>query len=436
MKRRKHGPPSGPLAGKVVELVVERLGGRGDGIARLDAHQLFLPFTVPGDRVRARVAGRRGDGLAGSVIERLHDGPHRAPPLCRHFEACGGCAVQHLDEDLYVRWKTGLLEQALASQGLPADGLVPLARLPLGKRRRAGFAFRRLGRGLVLGFNARASANIVDLEACVVLDPAIVALLPALRTLLAELIEPGGTGEAILTLTENGLDLLLVAEAALDLFRREKLADFAQAHDLARLSWRRPEEKSASPVAERRPPRLTLGGVEVVPPPGAFLQASPEGERVIVAAVIAALGSARRVADLYAGLGTLTLPLAVAGARLKAVEGDAEALAALVQAIRRHPSLRIETERRDLARQPVEAAELDGFEAVVFDPPRAGALAQARELARSRLVKTAVAVSCNPATLARDAAILVRAGWRLEALTPIDPFPFSPHLEVVAGFRR
>lgn len=436
MRRRKREPSPGPLAGQVVELVVERLGGRGDGIARRDAHQFFLPFTVPGDQVRARIVGPRGDGLAGSVIERLHDGPHRVQPLCPHFETCGGCAVQHLDEDLYVRWKTGLLEQALASQGLPADGLLPLARPPLGKRRRAGFAFRRLGRGLVLGFNARASANIVDLEACVVLDPVIVALLPALRALLADLIEPGGAGEAIFTVTETGLDLLLVAEAALDLFRREKLAEFAQVHDLARLSWRRPDEKSASPVAERRPPRLTFGGVGIVPPPGAFLQASPEGERVIVAAVITAMGSTRRVADLYAGLGTLTLPLAAEGARVKAVEGDAEALGALAQAVRRHPALRIETERRDLARQPVEAAELDEFDAVVFDPPRAGALAQARELARSRLVKTVVAVSCNPATLARDAAILVRAGWRLETLTPIDPFPFSPHLEVVAGFRR
>ncbi len=419
-----------------IEVTVERLGGRGDGVARLEDGLVYLPFTVPGDLVRAKITARRGDGLVGAVIERLADGPNRARPVCPHFEVCGGCAVQHLDDELYVLWKTGIVEQALAAHGLAADRLRPLWRLPLGRRRRAQFAFRRLARGVVLGFNARASATIVDLAACAVLDPAITSLLPALRSLLAQVIEPSGSGEAHLTQTETGLDLVLTADCTLDLFRREALAAFAHAHDLARLSWRQGEATAPSPVAELRVPRLSFAGVGVATPPGAFLQASPEGERAIVDAVLDALGTPKRVADLFAGLGTLSLPIAVGGSQVTAVEADAAMLDALARAARAHPALRIACERRDLLRRPLGAEELDSFEAVVFDPPRAGALAQAVELARSVGPTAVVAVSCHPATLARDAAVLVKGGWRLEALTPIDQFPFSPHLELVAGFRR
>jgi 23S rRNA (uracil1939-C5)-methyltransferase len=376
---------------------------------------------VPGDRVRVALEDARGDGLAGRVVELLAPGAARTSPVCRHFGACGGCAFQHVAPEAYARAKRALVVEALARAGLGDAPVAPLRPLPPGTRRRARFAVRR-GR---VGFQARASHDLVALEECAVLAPPIVALLPQLRRLR------GNTGYAV-TLAEAGLDLVVERAAAPDLAALEALAAFAETADLARLSWRAQGE--VLPVAQRRPVRVVIADVAVDLPPDAFLQATPEAEAALAALVLDGIGAATRVADLFAGIGTFTFALA-GRARVHAVEAAPAALAALAGAARRAGLAQVMAEARDLENRPLEPAELGGFDAVVFDPPRAGAKAQARALARSAVPRV-IAVACNPATFARDAAALVAGGYRLERVAPVDQFVWSPHVELVARFAR
>lgn len=432
--RRPARRPRAETAARVVEVDIDSLGARGDGIARLDGEALFVPFTVPGERVVARVEGRRGDGLAAALVEVIRPGPGRVPPPCPHFGRCGGCAVQHLESDGYARWKRDLLLAPLARHGLGATAVAPLLRIAPGSRRRAQFAFQRHRDATLLGFNARASHAVVDLDGCLLLDPAVAALLPALRRILSATIAGGQGGDVTVTRLETGLDVLVEAEARLDLFERERLAAFAEAQDLARLSWRRPGGGGPEPIAHRRPALVRFAGIGVEPPPGSFLQPSIEGEAAIARLVLEGMGPAGPVADLYCGVGSFTLPLAAAGHAVLAVEGEATAVRAL-QAAANAAGLRVSSETRDLARRPLLAGELRKFRAVLFDPPRAGAQAQAEHLAAAGPPRL-VAVSCNPATLARDLEILVRGGYGIDGLTPIDQFPHSAHLEAVAVLSR
>ena len=416
---------------RAVEVAIDALGGLGDGIGHLPEGAVYVPYTVPGDRVLARIDGRRGDGLTGRLIEVLESGPARVSPVCRHFADCGGCALQHQDRPAHAEWKRDLLVRALSREGL-GDAVAPLIAIAAGTRRRAAFAYVRRGRDTVLGFNAHLSHRVVEVVECPILLPALVGLLPRLRPVLAAVTAPGGSGDVVVTATEGGLDVLVEGEAALDLSGRESLAAFAAEADLARLSWRLPG-REVEPLLRRRSPVVTMGGVAVEPPPGAFLQPSAEGERAIAALVLGAVAGASRVADLFAGCGSFTFPLAGAAA-VHAVEGEAAALAALRAAADRD-GLRVTAEWRDLTRRPLAGADLKRFDAVVFDPPRAGAAAQAQALAEAG-PPVVVGVSCNPATLARDAATLTGGGYRLETVTPVDQFPWSPHLEAVAVFRR
>ncbi|HTH17942.1 MAG TPA: class I SAM-dependent RNA methyltransferase [Magnetospirillum sp.] len=427
-------PKSAPPP-RTVEVEVEEIGARGDGVARLGGEMVFVPFTVPGDKVVARVEGRRGDGLAAALVEVLVPGEGRAEPACPHFSRCGGCSLQHVDDALYGEWKRGLLATQLARAGLgdvPVDALV---RVPPGGRRRAAFAFSRRKGQTLLGFNARASHAVVDVERCLLLEPALMALLPPLRAMLADIVADGEDGDVVVAMTETGADVLVEADARLDLFDRERLAAFADAQDLARLSWRRPGAGFVDPIARRRPAVVRFGGVAVEPAPGGFLQPTKGGELAIADAVLAAVGTAQVVADLYSGCGSFTLPLAGGGRAVHAVEGEEAPIRALEAAVNNVQNLRVTTEVRDLARRPLLAHELKKFQAVVFDPPRAGASAQAEQLAEGGPA-VVVAVSCNPATLARDLKILRDGGYVIEGVTPIDQFPFSAHLEAVAVCRR
>lgn len=420
-------------AARTVELTIEQLGARGDGLARLGGESVFVPFTVVGDRVLARIEGRRGDGLAATLIEVVEPGAGREVPPCGHFGRCGGCAVQHLDDDTYDEWKAALLTTQLDRAGLGAVPVAPLVRVPPASRRRAAFAFQRRKGMALVGFNGRASHAVIDIERCPLLEPALAALLPALRTMLAEVVAEGEEGDCVVTLTEGGLDLLVEADARLDLFDRERLAAFAEAADLARLTWRRPGAGFAEPIARRRPAVVRFAGIAVEPPPGAFLQPTRGGELAIAERVLHAVGGAAPLLDLYAGCGSFTVPLALRG-RVHAVEGEQAPLLALDAAAHRE-GLAITTEVRDLARRPLLAHELKPFKVVVFDPPRAGAAAQCAALAAAG-PPLVVAVSCNPATLARDLRTLVEGGYTIEAVTPIDQFPWSPHLEAVAVLKR
>lgn len=425
----RNAPPT-----RTLEVEIEEIGARGDGVAHVDDQMLFVPFTVPGDRVVARVEGRRGEGLAASLVEILAPGSARAEPPCPHFSRCGGCSLQHVDDGLYAEWKRALVTTPLARVGLAPILVTPLVRIAPGSRRRAVLAFSRRKGSVTLGFNARASHTVVDIDRCLLLEPALVGLLPALRRMLCDLVADGEDGDVVVTHGDNGLDILVEADARLDLFDRERLAAFADAQDLARLSWRRPGGAFVDPIARRRPAVVRFGTIAVEPVPGGFLQPTKAGEQAIAQAVQTAIGPAEVIADLYSGCGSFTFPLAIQGKAVHAVEGEEGPIRALEAAAHAN-GLKVTVEARDLARRPLLASELKRFEAVVFDPPRAGADAQAEQLATAG-PPLVVAVSCNPATLARDLRILTGGGYRVESVTPIDQFPFAAHLEAVAVCRR
>ena len=413
-----------------VELTIESVGVRGDGVAHHDGKLVYVPFAAPGDRVRVRLSSDKGE-RRGDIVEVLAAG-ERAKPVCAHFGACGGCALQHLSDEAYAATKLGWLRGALAQHGFADIEIAPLRRLTPGTRRRARLALARNGE-TVAGFHGRMSHAIVDMRECHVLHPALFSLVAPLRRLTAEILPRRGTASAALTLGDAGVDVLLELPKAPDLQGLEALARFAAEHDLARLSWQ--AGKVSAPVAQRRPVRAVFVGVAVDLPPDAFLQASAEADAVLGALVLDAVGTPHRIADLYAGVGTFSFQLA-ARAPVHAVEGDAEAAKACGQAAARAGLAgRVTVERRDLTQRPLSGEELVRFDAVVFDPPRIGAMVQSRALADSSVPRV-VAVSCNPATFARDARILVDGGYTLAHVAPVDSFVWSPHLELVARFER
>ncbi|MBF0562712.1 MAG: class I SAM-dependent RNA methyltransferase [Alphaproteobacteria bacterium] len=430
--KNRGGPGEAPPPPPFYELTIDSVGAQGDGVATFKGGPVYIPYTLPGERIRASLAGQRG-----RLITVIDPSPDRVSPPCPHFGTCGGCAVQHMDATLHGQWKQDLLKAALGRRGIDAAVVAPVEAIPPGQRRRATFAYRHRADGVILGFNARQSDRIIDIAACLLLLPPLTELLSPLRTLLKAVTRPGETGEVTLSATFTGVDLVVTAPGPLDLDRRERLAAFAGVHDLARVSWCGTTARgTAEPVAERRRPQACFAGVMVDLPPGCFLQPSAQGEAAIIARILAAVGERSPVADLYAGVGSFTFSLAQHG-RVHAVEGAKEATLALRTAAQRAGLDRITALSRDLAAQPLEAAELRQFAAVVFDPPRAGAMAQARALAEGKdgppLV---VAVSCDPATLARDLRLLMNGGYRLKSVTPIDQFPWSPHLEAVAVLVR
>ncbi len=425
-----------PKPGETVELTVEAIGGRGDGIAHHGDVRVFVPGTVPGDRLRVRITGVSGEGCTAETVERLADGPGRADPPCRHFGDCGGCAVQHFDDALYAGWKREAVVAALARRGLGETPVAPLLRTPPGGRRRVALMAFRSDSGLRLGFNARASRHVVDVAECPVMVPALTAFLPALRDLLGEMLNRRERAMVAVTATDSGLDVIVALAREPDLAGHERLAAFADEMDLARLSWRDMKPGPPEPVAHRRPVQASFAGVAVDLPPGSFLQPSAAGEAALVAEVVAAIGDGPdRIVDLYAGCGAFAFALA-GNATVHAVEGDG-AMAATVAAAAARAGMagRVTAEARDLERRPLLAGDLTAYDAAVFDPPRAGARAQVAELAGSALA-TVVAVSCNPATFARDARTLVDGGYRLENVVPVDQFVWSHHVELVAVFRR
>ncbi len=430
---------SRPAGGRQIEVTIEGLGRQGDGYADLEGRPLFVAQTLVGDRVRVRVAGRRGDGHWGEALELIAPGPGRREAPCPHFGPCGGCTLQHLEDGLYAEWKRGQVLQALARRGLAEIDVEDLVRIPAGTRRRAVLGARRQDRQdakgtLQVGFHARQSHRVVELEQCLVLTPGLVDLVGPLRRALDPLIGPEERWTLSATETESGIDLLLQTRREAALADREALAAFAERADLARVSWRQ-EGAEAEPLVQRRAPVVTFGRVPVTPPPGGFLQPSLEGESALAALVLDSLPEAiGRIADLYCGCGTFTFRLAER-ARVLAVEGDAAALGALEAARQAGVTDRVDARRRDLARQPLLPEELEDFDAVLFDPPRTGAREQAAELARSAM-PLLVAVSCNPATFARDARTLVDGGYRLTSVTPLDQFLWSGHVELVGRFER
>lgn len=411
-----------------IEIVISSLGHLGDGIAETPEGPLFVPYALPGERLRVRPLD---EGRA-SIVEILSPASGRVTPACRHFGRCGGCALQHMEAGAYARWKHAQVVAALAARGIDAPVDAPVPASPHG-RRRTSLAATRTKKGVTLGYYERASHTIVQVGECPLVVPAIEHALERLAALAAPGLSRKGRASIHVTASETGLDVAVTGgKETLDGALRAELANRAAALDLARLSW------EGEIVAERRAPVVTLSGLRVAPPPGAFLQATAEGEAALVRLVREGVGAASRVADLFAGCGTFTAALA-GQACVHAVESERAQLASLDRAIRAQgPALGLKPvtlEMRDLFRRPLLASELAKFDAVVFDPPRAGAKAQAGELAKSR-VPLVLAVSCNPATFARDARTLIDGGYTLVRVSPVDQFLWSPHIELAGLFRK
>ncbi|MHC0052063.1 class I SAM-dependent RNA methyltransferase [Actibacterium sp. D379-3] len=403
-----------------MNVTIRRLGHLGDGVAD---GPVFVPLTLPGEEVEGDLTG---DRIAQPRI--VTPSPDRVRPPCSHYKSCGGCALQHASDSFVAGWKVDVVRQALAAQGLSAP-MRPILTSPPQSRRRAVLAGRRTKKGVIVGFHARASDTLVQIPDCTLLHPDLMACLPALEALVP--LAASRKGEVSFTLTRSGAgpDLAVGNAKPLDAPLWATLGTVAQQFDLARLSW------NGELIVERNAPVQRFGKAAVVPPPGAFLQATAEGQAALTQAVQAAMGGARQVADLFAGCGTFALPLAER-AGVHAVEGEADMLAALDQGWRRAPGLhRVTTEVRDLFRRPLMPDELKRFDAVVIDPPRAGAEAQVAQIAVSG-VPVVAAVSCNPVTFARDAAVLVGGGFTLDWVQVVDQFRWSPHVELAARFSR
>ncbi len=414
------------MDGQLETVTIDTIGHKGDGVAETPTGPVFVPLSLPGETVEIERAGERG-----RIVTMHAPSPHRVAAPCPHFGVCGGCSLQHMETSAYLAFKRETVVNALEARGIVAD-VAPVTPVSPGTRRRAVVAVQRQagadGAALTVGFRQRLSHTVADAAHCLVVTPAIRDALPKFAR-LADFLSFEKKG-AIFTVidSETGLDVS-VADAKLPPSRRRDVVAAAIALGFARLSI------EGESIVEARAPILTFGGVPVALPPAAFVQAVASAEAAIRDEIIAAVAGAKRIADLFAGSGTFSLPMA-RHAQVHAVEFDGPAIEALDKARRFASGLKaVSVEARDLNRRPLMAREINGFDAVVFDPPRDGAAPQAKEIAKSK-VPTVVAVSCNPATLARDGRYLLDAGYRLERVKPVDQFLWSHHVEAVAVFRR
>jgi 23S rRNA (uracil1939-C5)-methyltransferase len=409
-----------------IKVTISHIGAKGDGVADVDGVPLYVPLSAAGDELDVNI-----DGQSARIKRIITPGPERVAPACIHYGPCGGCALQHISPGAYALWKRGLVIEALGHRGFTDAAVGDLIISPPLSRRRARFHVLSKGKGGVhIGFHERSSNRIVDLQDCKILTPEIHEFLPKLRGVLRGILPEGHKASVQVSETESGLDVWVETLRRLDMRLRMTIADFVAEADLARMAWGPDKEI----VAERRAPHVRFGGIPVVLPPGAFLQPTLMGEQTLVELALKALKGAKRVADLFAGCGTFTLALARC-AHVHAVEGEGEMTAALKRAVDMTSQNMVTVEKRDLFRRPLQVAELNAYDGVLFDPPRVGASAQAEELAKSK-VKVIVAVSCNPATFARDARALVNGGYVMEHVTPVDQFLWTAHVELVAVFRK
>lgn len=406
-------------------LRIDRLGAQGDGVAVCDGVPVFVPFSLPSETVDALVEGERG-----RVIGVVKPSAQRVEPVCDHFGRCGGCALQHYKAEAYRDWKRGLVQSALSMRGIATD-VEPLVSVGLGSRRRAVLTARREGAVVRIGFHEAGSQALIDVQVCPVMASEIVNVLPGLRELVQPLVSSQTQARIHVLRADNGLDVdVSGVNAKLSSKTRAGLAEAAAALRLVRLSLDR------DPLYQSGVPVVAAGLAQIVPPPGGFVQASALAEAAIAERAVAAFGKrARQAADLFCGVGAFSFALA-AKAKVLAIDNERPAIAALEEARRRAQGVRaIETRLRDLFQEPLSRKELDRFDLVLFDPPRAGAKDQASMLAKSK-VPVVVAVSCNPATLARDLRMMIDGGYRLESVTPIDQFLFTHHVEAVAVLKR
>jgi 23S rRNA (uracil1939-C5)-methyltransferase len=403
--------------------VVERLGHLGDGIARGPEGPIFVAQALPGEVVAGEIVA---DRLADPVI--ITPSPNRVRPPCPHYRTCGGCIVQHASDEFVADWKAEIIRTALAAQGIQA-ALRKTHTSPARSRRRAVVAGRRTKKAATVGFHTRARDTVVEIADCQLLRPELINTLPTLRKMTELGASRKGEISFALTLSDAGVEIAASGGKEPDPALFEALGRLAHDADLPRLAW------NDVPIASRRPCLQSFGTVQVTPPAGAFLQATKEGEATLVALVREALGNAAQIADLFSGCGTFALPLADT-ASVHAVEGVSALIGALDAGWRGANGLKpVTSEVRDLFRRPLLSDELNRFDAIVLDPPRAGAQAQVEQLAASRVPLIAY-VSCNPISFARDARALLGAGYAIDWIDVVDQFRWSSHVELVARFHR
>lgn len=403
-------------------LIIDRVGHQGDGIATSGGEQVYIPYTLPGETV---IIGRRGD--RGSLRENVSPSPERIAPICQYFGVCGGCALQHWQAESYRGWKRDLVVAALMHEGIEAP-VGDLSDAHGEGRRRAVLHARRTREGVTVGFMAHRSHTLVAIDRCPVLAPALARAFAIGERIALQLVTKDKPLDLQFTATEGGLDVDVRGSGPLNAAVRSSLAKIAAEERLARLT------RHGETVAQLAEPLLRIGAARVMLPPGAFLQATVAGENALAAIVGEAAKGASKIADLFCGVGTFALRLA-AGARVLAVDSDEAAVNALARAAKAPGLKPVETATRDLFRRPLATAEFKGFDAVMLDPPRQGAEAQVRALARSA-VQRLIYVSCNPTSFSRDARILCDGGYRLTGVTPVDQFRYSPHVELVGIFNQ
>jgi 23S rRNA (uracil1939-C5)-methyltransferase len=410
----------------VERLLIERLGQHGDGIAGSQSGPIYVPGALPGEIVEVDAVPGHPDRRR--LVNVQQSSALRIEPICRHFGVCGGCAVQHLTEDSYRSWKRDLVVTALSQAGIDAP-VAPLADAHGDGRRRVVFHARRGTHGVLqVGFSAARAHHIVPIDRCPILASSLAGALNAAWA-VAELLDCARKPLDIqFTATDQGLDVDIRGSGPLTAPTMAALADVAQRFNFARLT------RHGELIAQMRTPSLRMGAATVPLPPGAFLQATAQGEAVLSRLVVDFCTGANQIADLFAGVGTFALRLA-AQARVVAFDADESAIHALQRAATTAGLKPLQAERRDLFKAPLSAAELKRFDAVVFDPPRQGAQAQSREIAAGS-VPTVVAISCSPGTFARDMRHLLNGGYQLVSVIPVDQFRYSAHVEIVAQLQK
>lgn len=422
---------SGSVNGKVHTLTISYVGHRGEGVTWInqietpdgEKSRCYIPYTVTGDTIKARITGERGE-----IAEIIEAGPDRVEPFCPHFGSCGGCALQHLDAPAYTAWKQNIVEEALDRQAIKTT-VAPIIDAHGDGRRRVTVHVKISKQGIHAGFLRAKSHDLLNIDTCPVLSPALSECFQTACKLGAALRNTCNALDVQFATTSSGLDCNIIGPQDLTYDQHMDLADLAHEHNFARLSV------NGDVVLEQRPPSIKMGAAEVTVSSGTFLQATELGEDTLSSLVSAWVGEAQTVADLFCGVGPFALRLA-ARASVYTADNNEKTIAALQHAVNHTPGLKpLEIVRRDLFADPLTMLELNRFDAVVFDPPRAGAQKQARELAQSS-VPVVVAVSCDAASFARDARTLIGGGYTLREVVPVDQFKWSAHVEIAGYFVR
>lgn len=425
------------MAKHEAEITIDYIGRRGDGVGLWEGKPVFVPRALPGERVRVQIGAARDMGHAGHLLEIIEKSTERAEAPCPHYNECGGCALQHWRDESYRAWKENYVRELLDKAGVAVAEWKPPVFVPPRTRRRGTLAALMKDRKLRLGFHGARSHDIADTPGCLVLSPRLAKLAETMRVHLPQILTDGKPADIFMQDTGTAVDVMITglvgSRREPQMKQREAMAAMAAAGGITRLSWRFRERDEPETIVQHAAITKRSGNLSVELPPGAFLQPSAEGEAALLAAITAPLGGKMKIADLYAGCGTFAGPLLAHGT-VYAAEGDAAAIAALGKAAR-GINAPLTAERRNLSDNPLTARELDKFDAVVFDPPRAGAGTQAAQIAQSK-VKLAIGVSCNPATFARDARTLCEGGYTLRSVQVVDQFTWSAHTELAAVFQR